>query len=269
MCGARPPKPARGSASASAGERVGARGGRRAGPLAGLPARRVHAPRRDRPAGDARPGAPTEALDCGVVIHERTRVRARRRRQGGRRSRRRRAEGAGLLVAGQVVVGPQRLGRRLAPVRPAARHMVELHRPDRANPGSPRGDRLDRRRRRRRLAVHAPLRADDARRADRARRRRRAGRARRPDRLARSPTTRAARAAPRRGCGAGSRALADVRIDDAWGGPIDITDDHRPWFGTLPGGRVHYGVGLLRERRRAGGPRRPDPGRARRRQARR
>jgi glycine/D-amino acid oxidase-like deaminating enzyme len=37
--------------------------------------------------------------------------------------------------------------------------------------------------------------------------------------------------------------LADVRIDDAWGGPIDITDDHRPWFGTLPGGRVHHGLG--------------------------
>jgi glycine/D-amino acid oxidase-like deaminating enzyme len=37
--------------------------------------------------------------------------------------------------------------------------------------------------------------------------------------------------------------LADVRIEDAWGGPIDITNDHRPWFGTLPGGRVHYGLG--------------------------
>jgi glycine/D-amino acid oxidase-like deaminating enzyme len=37
--------------------------------------------------------------------------------------------------------------------------------------------------------------------------------------------------------------LADVRIEDAWGGPIDITDDHRPWFGTLPGGRVHFGLG--------------------------
>ena len=37
--------------------------------------------------------------------------------------------------------------------------------------------------------------------------------------------------------------LADVRIEDAWGGPIDIDDDHRPWFGTLPGGRVHYGLG--------------------------
>ena len=37
--------------------------------------------------------------------------------------------------------------------------------------------------------------------------------------------------------------LADVRIEDAWGGPIDINDDHRPWFGTLPGGRIHFGLG--------------------------
>jgi glycine/D-amino acid oxidase-like deaminating enzyme len=37
--------------------------------------------------------------------------------------------------------------------------------------------------------------------------------------------------------------LADVRIEDAWGGPIDITDDHRAWFGTRPGGRIHHGLG--------------------------
>ena len=37
--------------------------------------------------------------------------------------------------------------------------------------------------------------------------------------------------------------LADVRIEDAWGGPIDISSDHQPFFGTLPGGRVHYGLG--------------------------
>jgi glycine/D-amino acid oxidase-like deaminating enzyme len=37
--------------------------------------------------------------------------------------------------------------------------------------------------------------------------------------------------------------LSDVQIEDAWGGPIDITDDHRPWFGTLPGGRIHFGLG--------------------------
>jgi glycine/D-amino acid oxidase-like deaminating enzyme len=37
--------------------------------------------------------------------------------------------------------------------------------------------------------------------------------------------------------------LADVRIEDAWGGPIDICDDHRPFFDTLPGGRLHLGHG--------------------------
>jgi glycine/D-amino acid oxidase-like deaminating enzyme len=37
--------------------------------------------------------------------------------------------------------------------------------------------------------------------------------------------------------------LADVRVEDAWGGPIDISSDHQPFFGTLPGGRVHFGHG--------------------------
>jgi glycine/D-amino acid oxidase-like deaminating enzyme len=37
--------------------------------------------------------------------------------------------------------------------------------------------------------------------------------------------------------------LAGVRIEDAWGGPIDISSDHQPFFGTLPGGRVHFGHG--------------------------
>jgi glycine/D-amino acid oxidase-like deaminating enzyme len=38
--------------------------------------------------------------------------------------------------------------------------------------------------------------------------------------------------------------LDDVRLDDAWGGPIDISPDHLPAFGTLPGGRVHFGHGF-------------------------
>jgi glycine/D-amino acid oxidase-like deaminating enzyme len=37
--------------------------------------------------------------------------------------------------------------------------------------------------------------------------------------------------------------LADVRIEDTWGGPIDLTNDHRPWFATRPGGRIHHGFG--------------------------
>lgn len=38
-------------------------------------------------------------------------------------------------------------------------------------------------------------------------------------------------------------ALAGVRLTDAWGGPIDVSPDHLPRFGTLPGGRIHYGFG--------------------------
>lgn len=38
--------------------------------------------------------------------------------------------------------------------------------------------------------------------------------------------------------------LDDVRLEDAWGGPIDIAPDHLPAFGTLPGRRVHWGHGF-------------------------
>ena len=37
--------------------------------------------------------------------------------------------------------------------------------------------------------------------------------------------------------------LADVRIEDAWGGPIDISADHLPWFGSVGGRPIHYGHG--------------------------
>lgn len=38
-------------------------------------------------------------------------------------------------------------------------------------------------------------------------------------------------------------ALARRRVTHAWGGPIDIAPSHLPAFGTLPGGRAHYGFG--------------------------
>jgi len=38
--------------------------------------------------------------------------------------------------------------------------------------------------------------------------------------------------------------LADVRIDDAWGGPIDITADRFPEIGSRDGGRVLYAHGF-------------------------
>ena len=40
--------------------------------------------------------------------------------------------------------------------------------------------------------------------------------------------------------------LADARIERAWGGPIDVSADHLPFFGTVKGKRIHYGARLLR-----------------------
>lgn len=36
---------------------------------------------------------------------------------------------------------------------------------------------------------------------------------------------------------------AHARFAAAWGGAIDLSSDNVPWFGTVPGGRVHYGSG--------------------------
>src|SRR5262249_61294476 len=38
-------------------------------------------------------------------------------------------------------------------------------------------------------------------------------------------------------------ALAGARIERAWGGPIDVSADHLPFFGTVAGKRIHYGLG--------------------------
>ncbi|MDE3189588.1 MAG: FAD-dependent oxidoreductase [Acidobacteriota bacterium] len=37
--------------------------------------------------------------------------------------------------------------------------------------------------------------------------------------------------------------LAGARVERAWGGPIDVSADHLPFFGTVPGTRIHYGLG--------------------------
>jgi glycine/D-amino acid oxidase-like deaminating enzyme len=37
--------------------------------------------------------------------------------------------------------------------------------------------------------------------------------------------------------------LAKARVERAWGGPIDVSADHLPFFGTVKGKRVHYGLG--------------------------
>jgi glycine/D-amino acid oxidase-like deaminating enzyme len=37
--------------------------------------------------------------------------------------------------------------------------------------------------------------------------------------------------------------LAAARVERAWGGPIDVSVDHLPFFGTVPGTSVHCGLG--------------------------
>jgi glycine/D-amino acid oxidase-like deaminating enzyme len=37
--------------------------------------------------------------------------------------------------------------------------------------------------------------------------------------------------------------LADAKVTHAWGGPIDVSSDHLPFFGTVSGTRIHYGAG--------------------------
>jgi glycine/D-amino acid oxidase-like deaminating enzyme len=38
-------------------------------------------------------------------------------------------------------------------------------------------------------------------------------------------------------------ALASARVERAWGGPIDVSSDQLPFFGTVTGTRIHYGAG--------------------------
>jgi glycine/D-amino acid oxidase-like deaminating enzyme len=37
--------------------------------------------------------------------------------------------------------------------------------------------------------------------------------------------------------------LVDAKVTHAWGGPIDVSSDHLPFFGTVPGTRIHFGAG--------------------------
>lgn len=39
-------------------------------------------------------------------------------------------------------------------------------------------------------------------------------------------------------------AFEDVAVESAWGGPVDVSAWHLPFFGTLSGGHAHYGLGF-------------------------
>jgi glycine/D-amino acid oxidase-like deaminating enzyme len=38
--------------------------------------------------------------------------------------------------------------------------------------------------------------------------------------------------------------FSNVRLEAAWGGPIDVTGLHLPFFGSLPPGNIHYAMGF-------------------------
>jgi glycine/D-amino acid oxidase-like deaminating enzyme len=38
--------------------------------------------------------------------------------------------------------------------------------------------------------------------------------------------------------------LRDVPLEAGWGGPVDVAGWHLPFFGTMPGGTAHYGLGF-------------------------
>ena len=37
--------------------------------------------------------------------------------------------------------------------------------------------------------------------------------------------------------------LQSAKVTHAWGGAIDVSADHLPFFGTIPDTRIHYGCG--------------------------
>jgi glycine/D-amino acid oxidase-like deaminating enzyme len=37
--------------------------------------------------------------------------------------------------------------------------------------------------------------------------------------------------------------LAGAKVERVWGGPIDVSSDHLPFFATIPGTRMHFGAG--------------------------
>ena len=174
------------------------------------------------------------ALDAGVELYEGTPVRAgprrrrrvRRRRRARPRDRARDERRADGVVAGVAQPDELRLVRR----------------PHGARARAGGGDRLDRGRGDRRRADVPPLLPHDERRA------RAHGQRLRPDRIPR-PRRRplqprpADRRARRGGAAAAAPGLAGARVERAWGGPIDVSADHLPFFATKPGTRIHYGAG--------------------------
>ena len=223
---------------------------RRADPVAGLPSRRVLS-------ATARPCS--RRGSSGRCAARSLRQASSARALAGLADPRRRGDDATRARAGAGDRGRDQRGRDGLAAGGAARDELRLlRRPDRAGAGAARGDRLDRRRGGRRRADVPALLPHHGRRTRAHGQRVRADRFRRPSR----------RALHRRradGCAGGARPAASApgpgraRVERAWGGPIDVSADHLPFFGTVPGTSRPLRPRLLRPRRRAELARRPDP----------
>ena len=203
-------------------------------------ARRGH-PRRDDGHGAGRRAA--RLVGRGRRLRDAAPAGRRGRPDARSASGRRRPLGDGQVLAGAAVVALNAWAAAWPSVRAAAGDVVELHRPDRADPGPSRRDRLDRRRGPAPTAG-SPCTTCGRRPTGASRIGGGGGRAGFGGRIGPAFTDDAqstARAA------AGLRrlfpSLRDVRIEDAWGGPIDITADHLPIFASVPGRPIHFGHG--------------------------
>ena len=139
----------------------------------------------------------------------------------------------GTVRAGAAVLGAERVGAALETL-PARDHGARLlHRAHRAGPETPRRDRLDRRRRgsattARRCTTCAPRPTGGSRSASAG-----CSRTSRGTSTRGSPTTRHRSACAIDDLHRMFPTFADVPIEAAWGGPIDVSGDHLPFFGTL------------------------------------
>ena len=137
----------------------------------------------------------------------------------------------------------ERGGGRLEAPAPPADELRQLRRPDRAGAGAARADRLDRGRGDHRRAHVPALLPDDERRARADGQRLGADRLRRPGRRAVHRGRGRPARAPSAGCGGCCPDLADARSRTPGAGRSTSRPTTCPFFGTVPGTRIHYGAG--------------------------
>ena len=228
----------------------------RAGALDGVSSRRPLPRRRNRPAGSPRTGAEAGSCSPTGLTCTSGRPSPGSRRATGRCS----TPPGGRVRAAEVVVATNAWMAELDAGRRPADELRLLHRHDRARARAPGRDRLDGR------AVDLATRGCSS------------------ITSGRRPTVGSIMGSGSGPIGLGGRidarfwtdgptaaraedglrtllpAAGEARVEAAWGGPIDVSADHLPFFGTVPGRPRPLRRRLFRQRRRGELDRRSDPG---------